>query len=441
MDPLVQRIEDRGTEGIAHAIEAAVRTGELAPGARLPTVRRLAEELRVSPNTVASAYKLLRSRGLLLTRGRRGTRVSARPPIAVTPAAEVPPSVRNLADGNPDPARFPRLERVISSIDLSPRLYGEEANDSDLVELAAEDFRRERIPLGPVAIVGGALDAIERILRAELRPGDGIALEDPCYSGILDLVRALGLTPVPVAIDDRGAKPGSLLCALDRGTMACILTPRAQNPSGAALDAARARELREILDPFPGVLVIEDDHAGPVAGVPAHSVCRADRARWAITRSVAKWLGPDLRLAILTGDPATVSRVQGRQMIGAGWVSGILQKIVAALWRDPEVRSSLRGTAKIYGSRRRALIDALAGRGIEARGRSGLNVWVPVPDESRVVGALYDRGFAVTGGERFRIESPPAVRVTTTTLRRKEIEPLADAFAQCLASAARTRSA
>ena len=442
MNDSTQNIRGTSAAEIARSIEEAIREGKLPPGSKMPTVRNLATDLDVSPGTVAASYKTLRARGLLLTRGRLGTRVAPRPPLRVPGGAgrPVPETVRNLADGNPDPALFPRLERVVSAIDWTPRLYGEAPNDPALVELATKAFHDEGIPVGPVAVVGGALDAIERILRAQLRAGDRIAVEDPAYSGILDLVRSLGLVPVPMAIDDRGPTPGSLFYALDTGAKACLITPRAQNPTGAALDEERAVELREIIDQFPETLVIEDDHAGPVSGVRAVSICRKDRPRWAITRSVAKWLGPDLRLAILTGDPGTVSRVQGRQMIGTGWVSNILQQIVVGLWKDPEVRESLRQTEQLYAGRRTAFIDALAERGIPALGRSGLNVWVPVPDESRIVQALFDRGFAVAGGERFRVDSEPAIRITTATLRPDEIETLVEALASGLTQMTNTRT-
>ncbi len=441
MYDLTQNIDGRSADDIAEDIEASIRRGALAPGAQLPTVRSLASDLDVSPNTVASAYGKLRSRGILITRGRKGTRVSARPPISVATSRSIPEGVRNLADGNPDPDRFPRLDGALRSLDLTPRLYGEAANHPDLVRLAKEQFEHECIPVGSVAIVGGGLDAIERILRAHLRPGDRIALEDPSYSGVLDLVHSLGLDPIPMAIDDRGPLPGSLFYALDTGASATILTPRAQNPTGAALDAKRASELRDVLDGFPETLVIEDDHAGPISGAPALSICHEGRSRWAVTRSVAKWLGPDLRLAILNGDAATVARVQGRQMIGAGWVSKILQQIVVALWRDESVRASLDATARVYAERRDALREALVARGIEAHGRSGLNLWVPVPEESRVVQALFDRGYAVASGERFRIESGPAIRITTATLDPAEVERLATVLESCLGRADRTRSA
>jgi DNA-binding transcriptional MocR family regulator len=189
------------------------------------------------------------------------------------------------------------------------------------------------------------------------------------------------------------------------------------------------------------VLVVEDDHAAGVAGTPAFTVCDAERPRWATVRSVSKSLGPDLRLAVLAGDAATVARVEGRQLLGTGWVSRILQQIVAVSWSDGATQKRLARAEKIYAARRLKLIDALAQSGIPAHGRSGLNVLVPVPEEATVVAALLQRGWAVTALERWRLDSPPAIRITTATLRPEEAEQVAGALADALGRRAGTYSA
>jgi DNA-binding transcriptional MocR family regulator len=187
--------------------------------------------------------------------------------------------------------------------------------------------------------------------------------------------------------------------------------------------------------------VIEDDHAGPVAGQPARTVSGEPLERWATVRSVSKSLGPDLRLAVVAGDPVTISRVEGRQQLGAGWVSHLLQGLVVELWRDPSVQALMERAAAIYGQRRDALVDALSERGVRAHGRSGLNVWVPVPDEGAAVRRLLDAGWAVSAGERFRFRSDPAIRVSIGALEPHEAVRLADALTQPREAQARTRSA
>src|SRR5438445_3352945 len=270
---------------IASGIERRIREGGLGAGDRLPTIRSLAAEVGVSPMTVATAYRELRRRGLVTAAGRRGTRVSERPPLALAATPSVPAGARDLLTGNPDPELLPSLVPALAAVDPTPRLYRPAATLPALAELARAQFAADGIDAVALVAVAGALDAVERVLAAHLRPGDAVAVEDPGYVRVFDLLRGAGLELVPVRVDDCGLLPDDLERALARGVGAVILTPRAQNPRGAALDDSRAGDLRELLARHPGVLVIEDDHAGPVASAPALTVCSAARPDWAISPS------------------------------------------------------------------------------------------------------------------------------------------------------------
>jgi DNA-binding transcriptional MocR family regulator len=226
------------------------------------------------------------------------------------------------------------------------------------------------------------------------------------------------------------------LQAAARGCRAIITTPRAQNPTGAALSPARASEVRRILRGFPEMLLIENDHAAPVAGARFQTLRADSRSRWAVIRSTSKFLGPDLRVALMAGDELTVGRVQGRQALGARWVSHILQQLALTLWSDPASGRRLARAGEIYAQRRLAALAALREHGIEARGASGFNIWIPLRDEARVVRALAERGWAVAAGERFRIRSAPGIRVTISTLQPAD----AGRFAGDLAAALRPRT-
>src|SRR5947208_6431448 len=310
------------------SIEAGVASGAMREGETLPSVRRLAREVNLSPATVASALAELRRRGVVVSEQRRGTRIGDRPPIGAGPSPlPVPEGARDLSRGNPDPALLPDIARALARTPLPVRLYGEAADVPELIELARERLAADGIPVRQLCVVSGALDGIERVLDAHLRPGDRVAVENPGYAALFDLLRARGLAPQGVGVDALGMRPAELRAALERGARAVIITPRGQNPTGAALDAARARELRAVLGDFPQALAIEDDHLGLLAGRRVHSTLGRSE-RWAATRSVAKALGPDLRLAILAGDALTVARVQGRLQCGPGWVSHILQHVV-----------------------------------------------------------------------------------------------------------------
>lgn len=426
------RISGRRASEIAASVERGVGSGDLPPGHVLPPMRELAARLEVNPNTVAAAYRTLRERGVIETAGRRGSRVRPAPASTTRGSlrVEAPPGVRDLGEGNPDPALLPDLGPALAAAaaaDAESRgLYGQAPVVAEFAAYARAAMDADGVPDGPVAVASGALDAIERVLAAHLRPGDAVAVEDPGWGGMLDLVPALGLRPVPVGVDDSGPLVADVERALRAGARALVVTDRAQNPTGASLDARRARELRAVLARRPDVLLIEDDHGHAIVDLPLHPLAGVT-AHWAFVRSAAKAYGPDLRVATLTGDPVTVDRVAGRQRLGPGWVSRLLQRAVLHLWTSDAVDT--RAVARSYGERRDALVHALAERGVAARGRSGMNVWVPVSDETGAVARLLHAGWAAAPGARFRLDTPPAVRLTVSPLAAADIGPLADAVA------------
>jgi len=432
------RIKGRRANEIAADVERAVNTGVLAPGAALPPLRDLAGELGVNPNTVAAAYRLLRERGVIETAGRKGSRVRPRP--VTTPRDErripVPPGARDLSAGNPDPALLPPLGPALAAAGQGPVvLYGQPAAEPELLRLAAEAFRADGAPDGALAVCSGALDTISRVLAVTLRPGDLVAVEDPGWGSLFDLLPVLGLRTAPVAVDDEGPLPEQVAAALAAGARAVIVTSRAQNPTGAALTPARAAALRAVLGGHPDTVLIEDDHGHGMVDQPFQSLAAgpggtATVERWVLVRSAAKASSPDLRVSVAIGDPDTIGRVLGRQRLDMGWVSHLLQRTVAELWRTDAAPAT--EVAAAYGARRRALLSALAAHGLRGHGESGLNVWLPVPDETAVAAALAQRGWVAAPGARFRLQSPPGVRLTVSTLSPEEAAALAADLAAIL---------
>jgi DNA-binding transcriptional MocR family regulator len=421
---------------ISASIESGIRKGDYAWGSALPPVRILADYLHVSPATVGKAYQDLRQRGLVEAAGRRGTKVRSRPAVASPRSAlrpPVPAGVLDLSAGEPDtrllPPLGPHLRAVAETIG-APVGYATAGAMPELVDAAQPRLAADGVPMAGVAltVTAGTLDAIERLLSVRLRPGDAVAVEDPGWVNLGDLLAALDLRGVPVAVDDEGPLPGALAGALASGARAAVITTRAQNPTGAAITARRAADLRTELGRHPGVLLIEDDHAAELAGVPLHCLGPVTDA-WAFVRSASKPFGPDLRIALLAGDEATIARVVGRMRIGTGWVSTVLQRLLLRLWRDEGVTAAVAVAAESYARRRDGLRDALSARGLEAHGTTGINMWVRVPDETRAVAVLRDAGYAVAPGSLFRVAAAPGIRITVSPLDDSGIGPLADAVA------------
>lgn len=416
---------------IAQSLRALIERGALRAGDPLPPVRALAEQLGVNRNTVVAAYRQLAQSGLLVTRGRGGTRVAER--SSVPQEGFAPDSVlRDVGTGNPDPDLIPDPSRALAGMAGRPVLYGEPVIDRDL-EQWARGWMSD-VPAAAsmrVTITSGAADAVERLLAQALTRDDGVALEDPCFLASIHTVRLGGYRPVAVPVDDEGMTVDGLRAALDQGVRAVVCTPRAQNPTGASMSEGRAAELREVLRDHPYVLVIEDDHFSMLSRRPYHSLIGPDHRRWALIRSVSKFLGPDMCLAVTASDPHTAERLAMRLTPGTTWVSHLLQRLVHALVADPDVIAGIERAGAHYAERNEAFAARLTALGVPAEAGDGLNLWVPLPVPARDVSErLMLRGWLARVGDDFVLAdgAGPSRRLRLT------VHDLDDADAEQLAA-------
>jgi DNA-binding transcriptional MocR family regulator len=161
-----------------------------------------------------------------------------------------------------------------------------------------------------------------------------------------------------------------------------------------------------------------------------HSVIAPGTTRWAIVRSVSKFLGPDLRLAVLRADAGTTARLRIR-LGRPSWISHLLQHVAAGLLTSPATASRLAEAAAAYSRRRALPTEALAAKGLPVfPARDSLNLWIPVTgQEQDVVDALARTGWAVRPGSAFTTgPRPAAVRVTTATITPEQASGLAAAL-------------
>ncbi|MBW0253896.1 PLP-dependent aminotransferase family protein [Cellulomonas sp. PS-H5] len=303
---VAQHVEDRSPRGIAAAVSRLVRSGDLRPGDRLPTVRRLAADLGVSPATVSGAWQALAAVGLVASRGRAGTVVlpepaswlppryrdlaaggradagAALPGVGVggvgggmpgpasagqprvdpdapgapsgPPSASLAPTRRpgpaiDLSAGTPDPALLPPLGRALARVAAATPAAGTGSYLGAPVVEPLERLLRASWPFTPqrVTVVDGAVDAMSRTLEQLAGFGDRVVVEDPSFPPIFDLCDQLGLERVPVPLDRQGLRPDALAAALRTGAEVVVLQPRAHNPTGVSMTSTRARELAAVV--------------------------------------------------------------------------------------------------------------------------------------------------------------------------------------------------
>ena len=407
--------------GVYRQLLGAIRTGQLAPGARLPSARELARAWTVPRGAVDNAFAQLVNEGLIERRVGSGSFVQTRLPQAALRARAAEPAVvsndpvaampllRPLAT---DISSFPlavwrrHVGRAMAGADRSLLSYGAAGGLDTLRAAVARYLRLTRsidCAPGQVLIVNSALHAIDLIAQVLLEPGARVAVEDPGFPGVSNVLRQARLNVVPVPVDAMGFD-AEAAAQLAGDAAAIYLHPLNQYPTGWRTGAARRRALLEHADGT-GAWIIEGDHIAEIApgGAAPPALWRSDRAgRVLYVGSFNGVMFPSLRLGFLLVPEALVpvfSAVRG--MLG-DHSPVAMQAALASFIDAGQLSAHLRQLRALYDSRRRVLLAAVA-RELGERVRVGptdagihacLHLPLTLPDHV-VAAALARRGVEV----------------------------------------------
>jgi len=353
-------------------IREAIESGVLAEGDPLPPSRELAGELGGSRHTVTAAYGLLVAGGYLAGRAGGGTAVcrtaadrrsadrrsvlrpveiESAPPTASPP----PPGGVDLRGGQPDRALFPTDEwRRCAAAALHRPLpgYGEPAGFASLRDVLAGWIGRSRgviVDADQIIVTSGAQEAVHLVVRAMLRPGDPIAVEDPGYPPVRLLFEAIGLRVVAVPVDGEGI----VVDQIPADVKVVYTTPSHQSPSGVTMSLARRRALLAFADRHDAA-IIEDDYDSEFRHTdrPLEPLHRLDRSgRVAYVGTFSKTLSPSLRLGFVALPEPLVDAVSAWRQLFSVQPSALGQLTLHRFIERGHLDQHLRRVRRIYRTR------------------------------------------------------------------------------------------
>ncbi|MEV4543338.1 PLP-dependent aminotransferase family protein [Micromonospora echinaurantiaca] len=409
---------------LERALREPVRAGRLRAGDRLPSSRMLARDLDVSRGLVTECYAQLHAEGYLAAVPGSATRVAATAhPLAArsTPATHGAPTRIDFRPGVPDLSSFPRDEwaravrRACRHAPTEALGYPDPYGDPVLRDGLAAHLRRVRGAAADpdhLVVCAGFAQGLHLLLRVLGDEGvRTVAVEDPGDPDHHAIATMLGLTVVPVPVDDHGIDVDALAATDAR---AVILTPAHQSPTGVVLAPERrhavvawaaARDATIIEDDYDAEFRYDREPVGAVQGLAPDRV--------ALLGSVSKSLAPALRLGWALSPPHLAAAVARHKQLADRGSPVIDQLALAELLNSGRYDRHLRHLRRRYAARRTALVQALRQHApdIELRGlAAGFHAVAHLPagaDEHAIVEAARRRSVGLYAMSRYRMVAPP----------------------------------
>ncbi|MEM8615216.1 MAG: PLP-dependent aminotransferase family protein [Cyanobacteria bacterium P01_H01_bin.105] len=330
LSPLTAATDQTLYEQVADRIQSLIREGILAPGDRLPSVRKLKQQLSVSMSTVLEAYRLLEDRGIITARPQSGYYVKATalslpaepsqsaPPPQVCPVdislmlrllrMDQSPGIIQLGAAVPGVQHFPlnTLNRLMGQVMRADPMAIHSYNSVPGCEPLRREVAKRMLNAGcsitpdNIVATAGATEAYYLALRTVTQPGDTVVIESPSYYAVLEAMNSLGLNALELPTHPRdGISLSALQSALEtQSVAACFLVSNFSNPIGSCMDDGKKKALVDLLNQY-DVPLIEDDVYGDLnfEGDRPKAIKAFDtEGRVIYCSSVSKTLSPGLRV-------------------------------------------------------------------------------------------------------------------------------------------------
>ncbi len=414
-------------ETLADEFAGLIDRRVLGPGDRLPSVRRLSQEKRLSVSTVLQALRTLEDRGLVEARPQSGFFVRRRPLARAEPEARRTPArpvkvgisqrIVNVLQLNarsgivplgaalPDTSLLPvaAIQRLYASVARQPGLL-RSGSHTDMNEpaLLRQLVRRSVSWGGPldadeIVVTNSCTEAMFLCLRAVTKPGDTVAVESPGYYLMLQLIESLGLKALEIPTDPRR---GISIDALDLATRdgkvkACLLVANAGNPLGTILSDADKKRLARLLESR-GVPLIEDDiygdlHFGERRPWPVKAFDRGGNVM--LCASFSKSITPALRCGFVAAGRHRAELMRQKTLV-SGATNPITQNVLARYLETGAYDRNVRKLRQAYRQQVERMADAVSRHFPEGtritRPQGGLVLWLELPGKVDT-NALFER--------------------------------------------------
>ena len=429
------------TQQIADRIVAAIESGELEPGEKLPPTRELAADVGVNHLTAARVYRKLAEQGYVTASVGRGTFVRALVPagseelgddwqlyalpepewsypnqiLSEAMASGNDPDVISLAVGWPSPDIYPTDELAEITAGVFREVGGEALSYLpaeglwDLREQLAARGRVHGFAQDPdeIVVVSGAKQGLSLVARAVLGEGDVAVIESPTFVGMLESLRMSDARVLGIPADGDGFDVDMLERLLSRHEIKLVaLQTACQNPTGRHLTEERRRRLADLAIDR-NFFILEDRVYADAAfeGEPVRSIRELAPAHVIYVNSLSKVVGGGLRLGWVAARGPVRDRIARLKLANDFHTATLIQYIAARWLATGRYDEFVRETLPFYRERRDALMKALErhlpGEYLADVPQGGHHVWVTLRrplDERALYAECGRQGVAVTPG-------------------------------------------